>query len=243
MSRAYGKVSLDMWGDAKFCALTPQQPSAQTLWIYLLVGPFRCSIPGLNLNVGAGGLSDRLGWKPAQVARHWRELEDRQMAVADWPHGLVWLPNGIKWNPPETPNVIRGWGKVALPECALARTVVQTLRLYVHSNLDAGFPSTFDATFPLGSPQGSANQEQQQDQYVPPPNPSLAGGARLLNRKPTKDERAYADAVRRGRGCPHDPPCENTPQCIGKLVAFHRLELAHGMRQEAAVGQDSEAGR
>lgn len=170
MARVYGKVSMEMWGDDKFCSLSRLEPSGQALWLYLLTGRFRTSIPGLSLNVGIGALSDRLHWKARDVEECWREIVDRKMASADWAHGVIWMPKAIEHNEPESPNVIRGWGKIVLPECYLVAAALRSLYGYLSSNLSQPYAKAFRETFPKVSP----NQEQEQE--TTPLIPPQAGG-------------------------------------------------------------------
>jgi hypothetical protein len=276
VARVYAKISLEMWGDEKFCRLSPLPPSGQSLWLYLLVGRFRTNIPGICLNVGIGALSDRLGWRKGAVENSWSEIETLGMAVADWDHGVIWMPNGITHNPPENPNVIRGWSKQVLPECPLMVEALVTLYTYIQkhlppSHLEAfrdgfweglrkgfpkGFPKGFGEGLPKGFPkgfgegfgepfgepfgQGSGKQEQEQEQEqeksTPPRTPPLPRGGFKVPRKPTTEERHWAETFRHRLGCPHEPPCVNEPQCIGKLVMWRRLEQQHGMAEEARMG-------
>lgn len=227
MARIYSKVSMDTWGDRKFLALTPLRPSGQALWLYLLTGHFRTAIPGLSLKVGLGALSDRLGWKSTEVARHWREIERQAMATADWRAGVVWLPKGIAHNEPESPNVIKGWGKVVLPECALVSEALESLDAYLSAHLSAPFSKAFRDTFRQGSP----NQEQEQEQYTDPPNPPLRGGESLPGEKDfTRAERTWATDLLRSQGrCPHTPVCRSEYFCIGRLIGEKRDEERRGL--------------
>lgn len=230
MSRIYAKVSIEMWGDEKFTQLSPLRPSSQALWIYLLTGRFRTSIPGLNLNVGIGALSDRLGWKSRDVECCWGEIADRQMAEADWRHGVVWLPKGIEHNEPESPNVIKGWGKLVLPECDLVSRALGSLQQYLSTHLSEAYSKAFRDTFS----QGSSNQEQEldQDQY---PHTPAARGPKASTRKPTTAEQKRADDYLRAiGGCKHDPKCDTYDVCVGKLVYTWRHNKLVGMLEEAA---------
>jgi len=127
-TRPYSKVVRDMWGDDRFGNLTPVKPSGQALWVYLLTGPHCNVIPGLFVNMGFGTLADRLDWSVADVKRHWKEIEDQKMAVADWKAGVIFLPNGFRHNEPANPNVVKSWRNVPLPQCELVRRALTRLR-------------------------------------------------------------------------------------------------------------------
>lgn len=230
MARIYGKVSMEMWGDQKFCSLSPLKPSAQALWIYLLTGEFRTAIPGLNLKVGMGGLADRLKWRSKDVQACWTEIVAKGMAEADFRHGVVWLPKGIEHNEPESPNVIRGWGKVVLPECYVVTKALDSLSRHIAAGMSKAYHEAFLETFG----HGSRNQEQEQEEITP--LAPLSGGISISHRKPSKDERDRAiRAIDANGGCPHtEEPCDTRERCIGRIVAFWRTEQATGIKIEAA---------
>lgn len=123
MSR-YRKVSVSMWGDRKFAELSRMQPSGQSLWVYLLTGPETCIIPGV-LRAGKLSFSEALGWSTDDLERCFYELSEKNMAVADWDRRIVFLPNGIHYNPPENPSVARSWSKEfdVLPECDIQQKI------------------------------------------------------------------------------------------------------------------------
>lgn len=221
MSRVYAKVSIEMWGDEKFSQLGALKPSGQALWIYLLTGRFRTSIPGLNLNVGIGALSDRLGWKARDVESCWAEIADKAMAEADWRHGVIWLPKGIEHNEPESPNVIKGWGKLVLPECALVTSALESLQLYLSTHLSEAYSKAFRETFSQVSP----NQEQEQEQEEDPHTPASAGAVRVL-RQDRQEAKRIKD-LQRGP-CEHDPRCETYTICVEHIavaIARRRAEV------------------
>lgn len=127
----FRKVDQRVFGDAKFCELTPQQPSGQGLWIYLLLGPHHVGLPGL-FHVGEMGLAEALGWPLGEKGtlfdgkckvgfrECWAELESRGMVVADWKARVIFLPNTFKQhvNLPRNPNIMKSWAPMldAVPE-------------------------------------------------------------------------------------------------------------------------------
>lgn len=219
MARIYGKVSMETWGDDKFCSLSPLKPSGQALWLYLLTGRFRTSIPGLNLNVGVGALSDRLAWKARDIEKHWGEIESKGMASADWRHGVIWLPKAIEHNEPESPNVIKGWGKLVLPECELVTAALESLRGYITLHLSEAYTKAFRDTFR----EVSRNQEQEQEQEEDPQTPASAGAVKVV-----RQDRAEAKHIREvARRCEHEPLCETFTICIERIA----VEIARKRQQ------------
>jgi hypothetical protein len=167
MSR-YRKIEVKLWGDEKFRRLSGLQPSGQALWLFLLTGPHTGVIPGL-FRAGQAGMAEELNWDIKAFREAFREAFKEGMVKADFEAKLVYLPNAIKHNKPESPNVIRAWGKEAelLPECPLKVEAIEDMRAYV-TGLGEAWDKAFVEAFgkPSGkpSPKAMANQEQEQEQ-------------------------------------------------------------------------------
>ena len=124
----YRKLDPRMWGDRKFRELSEPQPNAQTLWVYLLSGPHTCRLPGLS-NVGRAELAEALGWPQEAFDKAFQELTDRGMVKADWKARVVFIPNALKYNAPNSTNALGGWHKdwLQIPECELRSEFVTVL--------------------------------------------------------------------------------------------------------------------
>jgi hypothetical protein len=156
----YRKIDTRMWADAKFRALSTPPPSGKYLWIALLTGPHTTNLPGL-FRVGEMALSEELGWSLEGFRKGFAELFREGLAKADWNARVVWIPNAIKYNPPDNPNVVKGWRDSwdEVPECGLKAEAYQTLRTFT-KGLGEGFAKAFHE----GCVQCLANQEQEQEQ-------------------------------------------------------------------------------
>lgn len=156
----YRKVDVRMWSDAKFRSLSAAPPNAQTLWVYLLTNPETTSIPGL-FRAGEAAIAEALGWDVKGFREPFQELFRKGLAKADWKARLVWIPNALKHNPPENPNVVKGWRAAwdELPECSLKseahQHITETLK---------GFGKGLLEPFAKGCPNRMPNQEQEQEQ-------------------------------------------------------------------------------
>jgi hypothetical protein len=73
---------------------------------------------------------------------------------------LIWLPNFLKYNAPENPNVVRSWqaSLALLPECRLKDALVHACRCLVER-----LPKGFAEGLPKPFRKGMANQEQEPD--------------------------------------------------------------------------------
>lgn len=167
MSR-YRKIEVRTWSDEKFRALSAAPPSGQGLWFFLLTGPHTGPIPGL-FRAGRAGMAEELGWNLEGFDKAFAEVSQQGMAKADFKARLVWLPNAIKHNKPESPNVVRSWRAEfdLLPECDLKTEALESLRSFV-CGLGSGFAKAFEEVFgkPFTKPSGKTmpNQEQEQEQ-------------------------------------------------------------------------------
>lgn len=163
MSR-YRKIDTRMWADARFMALSAPPPNAQSLWIYLLTGPHTTSIPGLFV-AGRAMLAEALGWDNEGFTEASREVFDEgfpegvtegeartgskpsPMAIADWKARVVYLPNALRYNKPESPNVVKSWrlNWEEIPDCALKADAWEAMRLDLKAH-GASFEAAFVAS-------------------------------------------------------------------------------------------------
>lgn len=163
----FRKVFTRVHNDEQYRALSPIRPSGQSLWLYLLTAKESFAIPGL-IPLDLPGLASSLRWPPAATKKHWLEIEAQGMGRADWQAPLIWLPRAIKYNEPESPNVIRSWGKVLheLPECGLRAEALSQIARHVEG-MGEGFVKAFGEAFeealPKVYPKGSPNQDQEQE--------------------------------------------------------------------------------
>lgn len=150
----FRKIEMRMWADQKFRALSPLPPSGQSLWLYLLTGPHTGIIPGL-FKARRGGLVEELAWSPEAFDTAFAEITSLQMAEADWKVGVVWIPNAIKCNLPQSPNVITAWRKEwpLIPDCDLKTRAYEAIRSAIYampsrpSENGKGFRGVFDEVF------------------------------------------------------------------------------------------------
>src|SRR5579859_4660658 len=116
----YRKIDVRMRSDEKFRALSAPPPNGQDCWIYLLTNRYTTSIPGVYAAFEETMARD-LGWPLEGFRDAFREAFSKGMVKADWRAGLVFVPNAIKYDPPQSINVVKSWKDVwnELPECHL----------------------------------------------------------------------------------------------------------------------------
>ena len=181
----YSKIYRKIWLDARFRALSDD---GKILFLFLLTCPDSGTMPGL-LRMGKAGLAESLDWAPSRLAKALPEVFaeafqkafqeglpkafPKALAIADWEARLVYLPNALKYNLPQSPNVVLSWSDQwdALPECELKNDAYMA---YFEAMKDLGeaFAKAFQKALPKPSgkplpkplPKPLANQEQEQEQ-------------------------------------------------------------------------------
>lgn len=155
----YRRISVRMWGDAKFCALSAPVPNAQTLWIYLLTGDCTTVIPGV-VRAGEAAIAESLGWPLKAFREAFLEVSTKGMAKADWKARLVFLPKALSHNPPQSGNVVKAWRRAfeELPDCELKNEIERAIKAYLLP-LSEAFRKGFD----LALPEGMAYPETETD--------------------------------------------------------------------------------
>lgn len=143
----YRKIEVSMYGDGDFQALSPTQPSGQSLWIYLLTGPHTGPIPGLFVS-GPAAMAEALKWPQRAYNKCLAEIIEKGMIQIDLDSRLFWIPNAIKYNKPESPNVILHWSNafILLPECLLRDMAIDSMRAVIEG-MGQPFLLAFDKVF------------------------------------------------------------------------------------------------
>ncbi len=173
-SGRYRKVEVRTWGDEKFRRLTPIPPCGQGLWLFLITSPHTGPIPGL-FRAGRAAMAEELGWELEDFQEAFQEAFREGMVEADFKARVVWVPNAIRHNKPESPNVVRSWAAEfdLIPECPLKWKALEALKASIHA-IGEAYAKAFDETFrkPSGKPlpKTSPNQEQEQEQEQDKPS-------------------------------------------------------------------------
>ncbi len=181
----YRKIDVRVWGDERFRRLST---SAQMLWFFLLTGPHTTSLPGLS-RASEVALADEIGWTPKAFRDAFAEVFREGMAKADWKARVLWIPNVIKYDRPNAPNVIISWRVLLdeIPECRLKDEAVQSLKAFVNG-MGEGFREAFRKVCPIPSrkvlaipePEPEPEPEQEEDgSHAEPGNGKLHHSAKI----------------------------------------------------------------
>jgi len=133
-----------MWGDEKFRALSKPHPNGQSLWVYLLTGPHATGCPGI-FHVGEMALAENLNWPLDGLKAALRELANKGMVKVDSEAKVVVIPNVLKYDEPQSPNVAKKWGRDfdEIPECPLKNEHYLRVKAFIEV-LDEAFVKAFD---------------------------------------------------------------------------------------------------
>jgi hypothetical protein len=101
-------------------------------------------------------LAGSIDFTTEEFERSFAELQSARMAEADWAARLVWLPNAVRYNPPDNVNVAKAWARefMQLPECELrSRAATETLAFLSRWNQDVA--NAFAAEADIAAPKES----------------------------------------------------------------------------------------
>lgn len=161
----YRKVSIQIWNDEKFRGFTSEQ---KLLFIFLLTHPHMTSVGGMRAS--KAGLGAELGWNPQTLSKGFAGPEKHGMVWFDEEASCLILPNFIKHNPPENPNVVKGWAGALdlIPQCPIKSQLFHVLKGYTE-----GYTEPFIAAFETVSKAylcrqetSFRNMEQEQEQEL-----------------------------------------------------------------------------
>jgi hypothetical protein len=112
----YRKIEVSTWNDRKFRKLSHD---AKLVFFMLLTHPSMLSVGCFKAS--PPGLAAELDMEPEAFLKAFREALEQGMVEFDAEACLVVLPNFLKYNKPESPNVVRSWDKMLhlVPECDL----------------------------------------------------------------------------------------------------------------------------
>lgn len=152
----YRKVECRIWDDEKFRSWSRD---GKLVFLFLLTHPSMTSIGGMRTTMA--GLAAEIG----MTEKEWREALSEPLrngcVMVSEPDHYLYLPNFLRYNPPENLNVAKGWANAmnSLPDCLMKTDHLQRVR---ESLMDAPEPlrNGFETLLkPLRTP-GTGNREQ-----------------------------------------------------------------------------------
>jgi hypothetical protein len=175
-----------MWNDEKFRTLSTEGKLAFVLLLthphMTALGAMRATIPGLAAELGGKGFAEAF-----------REVFAKGLAKHDEKASCVYLPRFLKYNKPESPNVVKAWAHSIdlIPECHLKSELIQEVKGFAEA-----LPEAFGKALPEAFAKAMPNQEQEQEQEqeeIPPLIPPLGGKTVIRAERKVKGTRLPED--------------------------------------------------
>ncbi len=178
----YRKVDPRIWGDAKFLELSGP-PCGKLLFFFLLTHPHMTALGAMRAT--PAGLAAELNWPEKAFRKAFREAFQKGLIKASEKDCFIWLPNFLKYNRPESPNVLKSWASALdyLPECSLKFELIHHVKAF-SEGLSKGFQEAFAEAFSEALahpyPNQEQEQEQEQEQDNPPKSPQGDNGGAIV---------------------------------------------------------------
>lgn len=124
----YRKIDIRIWNDRKFRELDDK---AKLAFFLVLTHPDTNQLGMLRSRSVA--LAMELGWHPDVMSDAITKLCQMGMLMVDDMAGFIFIPNFLKYNPPNGPNAVKGWAGLLdqMPECALLDHAVSSLKPFI----------------------------------------------------------------------------------------------------------------
>lgn len=199
--RRYRKISVCIWNDAKFMTLSND---AKLIVFFMLTHPDLTQLGALRANVP--GLACELGMELEAFTKGFQEVLQQGIIKHD-EKLLFWFPNFLKYNLPESPNVVKSWhyGFNELPESELRNTILIGVKALV-DGLSQGFREAFTKAFAEELAQASPNQrtesreQREEDIYGETPAESASdSGVNIEPEKTASSEKEKAKSEKQAK--------------------------------------------
>ena len=156
----YRKIDVRIWNDAKFSTMSD---NGKLAFLFVLTHPHMTSLGAMRATIP--GMAAELGWKPEAFREAFREALTKGLAKHDEKASFVWLPNFLKYNAPESPNVVKSWEKSLelIPECDMYFELLQQVKAFTEA-LPKGFVEALPEDFRKSMPNPEPEQEQEPEQ-------------------------------------------------------------------------------
>src|SRR5436190_13768642 len=121
----YRKIDIRIWNDSKFRSLSERGKLA---FFFLLTHPNLTMIGAMRASIP--GLAAEIAMELETFQKAFQEISAKGMAAHDESTCFLWLPNFLKYNRPESPNVVKAWPQALelLPECDMKSGLCKALR-------------------------------------------------------------------------------------------------------------------
>ena len=140
----YRKIDVRIWNDAKFISLSN---NGKLIFLFLITHPGMTALGAMRTSLP--GLAAELDMKQEAFDEAFHEALEEGMVKANLKASCIWLPNFLKYQSAESPNVIKNWIKQLefIPECNLKNLAIIELKTFVEG-LSEGYRKAFNDAFP-----------------------------------------------------------------------------------------------
>jgi len=174
----YRKVAVEFWNDRKIRTF---DDAGKLAFLAVLTNPAMTSVGAMRGTLA--GVAAELGWPLRKLERALAPAIDGKMIVVDAAAYFITMPNRLKHNRPENPNVYKGWAAaiMGLPECPERLALIGRCREHLRG-CEKGFAEAFEKGLAnrlvngqptVSQPFRIPGQEQEQEQV--PPYPPTGG--------------------------------------------------------------------
>lgn len=139
----YAKVDRRIWNDAHFRSLSER---GKLVFLFALTHPSLTMLGAMRATVP--GLAAELDMPLEAFTKAFGEALAKGVVKHDPQASCLWLPNFLKYNKPESPNVVRAWPDAfdLIPECDLKSNMLERLKAFIEG-LSEGFREAFREAF------------------------------------------------------------------------------------------------
>jgi hypothetical protein len=133
-------------------------------FLFILTHPNMTSLGMMRATMS--GLAEELGWEVKAFREAFGEAFREGMVEASTEAPLIALPNFLKHNKPESPNVVKSWERILpeLPECELKTQQMQRVKGFAEA-LPKAFREALPEAFGKPYPNPQPNPDPDPDPY------------------------------------------------------------------------------
>lgn len=159
----FRKVDTRIWNDEVFRSFSD---NGKLLFFFLLTHPNMTSLGAMRASLP--GLAAELGWSEESLRQALGEALSKGRVKVDERASCVMIPNFLRYNSPENPNVLKAWqGALDLiPECDLKTQVIEIARVKAESLSEAfreALPEAFRKPFRIPEPEPEQEKKRKKN--------------------------------------------------------------------------------
>ena len=235
----YRKIDTRIWNDKKFNCLSND---AKFAFIFLLTHQHLTHIGAMRTTLA--GLASELHWDLKRFETAFDEIIVVGIAKYDEESSFLWLPNFIKYNRPESPNVVKSWEDLLdyLPECDLKNQLILHITQFVLSMSDSfveALPEVFRKAMPNQEHEQKQEQNQEQEKEIARGHASAISSSSLsfdkCNKKNSKQNDLHDQAIEilnflnEKANKAFEPLPENTKEIIERLLQGESVDVCRAV--------------